>query len=340
MNVRLGELSKPQDMQIHKIGIIGIFTAALIGCRREIMPEVSEKVPVTFKTSMAQSRAVPLTEASLEKFYVSAAYTPGNFNYTTSPNHNFALNLLVSQSADGTWGPSAAETLYWPSTGKLSFFAYSDNTDTRIEPNSAIGYPRLTYTQATDVVQTKDFLLATPVMNRSRQTDAVTLQFHHTMAAISFALKLVDNATPITVDRIELRKLRNEATFQLNDFGYTRTGIGSSTADYTFSRGTELKNESFNTPGPNDLTGRASRLYVVPQETNNEMVIEVTYNGSSTAQTLQLKSYLPRFESGKHYRLVLTYYGENTTHATLGLTVEVADWEDGGDTDIYYGSNN
>lgn len=289
------------------------------------------------------SRSVQVTKQNIERFVVIGGYNKADFS-PTAKNRNFCSDLKVVRNGD-TWNyDNIANALYWPSQGKLSFFAWTDNTDApvaRLQDN-AEGFPKLSYTSPEVVGDTRDLLIAGNV-NLTRPADGtVSLNFKHALACVYFsAQRAYDFPTYVRFDAIRLTHVMTSNVYDFTADGWRANP--SVSKDFNFRNGTELEAYSGSTSqltgtSVSKLSKEGQYLFLLPQSvrTDTEISVDFLFGTGQARYTLTrnftLSQAIGQFEPGKVYNIILKV----SEWDKLQVDVEVSDWVNGGTINVPY----
>lgn len=339
--------------------------AALAACsKNEVVPAVSgENVEISYKVA-------PRTKADPQAFDTHNVFASWAYYL---PSENWSENWEVRKGAkpyigeahvgatisykDGVW-KDHTNSYYWPKGGKLTFFAYSLNSDTL--PNqdhtdtffycendeNAYGISGILNL---DTHPNTDFLVADIASDQTSNKEVynfngVPTLFKHKLSRVKFAVKKkadYANAT-ITLNSITFNKLINGMTYtQFHKSGdgfseYMNTDQASrSTQVYTQTNFEVASTEFVSIPDANEV-----RYIYIPQDfknvTNESKIatIEVKYTISHKVgendfkevctKTLNVKDIFDNWDMGKKYTFNLIFSLDEINWAPA-----VGDWVDG-----------
>ena len=311
-----------------------ILLASLNACEKNPVSEqdrrpIPSDIPIAFgtRTSVETKGQHPLISYDLladQRFSVSAWYTPeGEFFSPSSvcyfQNHQFGTldkdHFTLWQGTIGSGAAEAADPVYYPLDGTLSYFCYapyrsdvtSDESDVKIIyapessltdllPNYLPGSPILRFKPSNSVSDLIDFIAAKPMLDVDRHSGAVELDFtEHMTTAIEFHVKYqgaagaVGPSEVITVPSISLRNVIGaEYMYYTLSGGILGRAWSSNVppdgaaemprATYTLTS-SDLKGDNLDTVTPlfvnNTLNGR---LYLLPQVLPPDSYLDITYN--------------------------------------------------------------
>ncbi|MEG1672114.1 MAG: fimbrillin family protein [Alistipes sp.] len=281
------------------IGILLLAGAMGVACDDDALPQSlpTEAMPLQFAPAVEQeltpdaatTRGVPVT--TVADFGVlcckSAAFNPA----TDKPS--YIHNKKVVKQAT-LW--AFEQPQYWPSEGKLSFFAYAPYGVATPSAQSVVGQPTFTYHVPQSVAAQHDLLIAAPALDQTYSaTQPVQLQFNHVLAGITFAARMdgaLTNETR-TVKAISIGGLANEATCS-SAFVWSAL---KSTADNTYTvsvADNSLLDKPMNSTTVQELTpANGMMMMVIPQSIADVVTLSVrvartnTTTGVTQEQTIQ-----------------------------------------------------
>ena len=336
--------------------------AALAACsKNEVVPAVSgENVEISYKVA-PRTKADPQAFDTKNVFASWAYYLPSgkwdaNWEVRKDAKPYIGEEHVGSTISykDGVWKDQNT-SYYWPKGGKLTFFAYSlnsntlrnqDHTDTFFyceNDENAYGISGILNLEAHP---NTDFLVADIATDKTTNESkynftGVPTLFKHRLSQIKFAVKKkadYANAT-ITLNSITFNKLINGMTYtQFHKSGdgfseYMNTDKASrSTQVYTQTNFEVASTEFVSIPDANEV-----RYIYIPQDFENvtdeskiatiEVKYTVTYkNGISEncTKTLNVKNIFNSWEMGKRYTFNLIFSLDEIKWAPA-----VGDWVDG-----------
>ena len=336
--------------------------AALAACsKNEVVPAVSgENVEISYKVA-PRTKADPQAFDTHNVFASWAYYLPSgkwdaNWEVRKDAKPYIGEEHVGSTISykDGVWKDQNT-SYYWPKGGKLTFFAYSlnsntlrnqDHTDTFFyceNDENAYGISGILNLEAHP---NTDFLVADIATDKTTNESkynftGVPTLFKHRLSRIKFAVKKkadYANAT-ITLNSITFNKLINGMTYtQFHKSGdgfseYMNTDKASrSTQVYTQTNFEVASTEFVSIPDANEV-----RYIYIPQDFENvtdeskiatiEVKYTVTYkNGISEncTKTLNVKNIFNSWEMGKRYTFNLIFSLDEIKWAPA-----VGDWVDG-----------
>ena len=269
----------------------------------------------------------------------STTYTPDwsslYFNETLSYNGGWQFNLKE--------GNDTPNVYYWPSDGNdLAFVAYSNNGAVYVDPTSSTTAPSLTISVSDEVADQKDIMVAKHVQTRTKESDAVKLNFSHVLSRIYFELSsdrsitvesvavngnfyssgsvALDAETPsVTVsDDSDVESYE----FLINDFTLTTATGTEATAiiDNTTDATAEETNDYYMMLIPATPSTVVVRYYF-EEDRENKYIATATLNEDLDAENKFT------FEAGKSYKFALSLKSD-----AISFEADVDAWA--GDTEI------
>lgn len=193
---------------------------AITSCsQNEEFENEGQKKAINFESvvnNVTRATEVTTNELKNQGFHVYAYNTGENILGTGVLNKSIMENETVLwDTGSNTW---ISGTYYWPSTGKVQFFAYSSSKTLALTASASDKYPILAgYQVATTSADQEDLLVAT--VNDKTKTDIkVGFVFSHVLTQINFSIKSEkdDNLT-YTVSKIEIGEVKNQGTYKYAD---------------------------------------------------------------------------------------------------------------------------
>lgn len=356
-----------------KLIVLFSAVAALAACsKNEVVPAVSgENVEISYKVA-PRTKAEPQAFDTKNVFASWAYYLPSEKNWSENWDVRTVAKPYIGEETvgstisykDGVWKDQTT-SYYWPKGGKLTFFAYSLNSNTLSDPNShdfffycENGEDAYGITGTVDLTNHKntDFLVADIASDKTYNetsyynVNGVPTLFKHKLSRIQFAVKKKEeykDAT-ITLNSItfnnvahaghycQFNKENGKNTFT-NDY-WNEVGTPSSivytTTDFVVTSSTDY--------APVKETNETHYIYI-PQNfedvkaTDPIATIEVKYTvkfkdgiSETYIKTLNVKDIFPRWEVGKRYTFNLMFSLNEIHYAPA-----VGDWEDVENTNGY-----
>ena len=326
--------------------------------------------PVTFTVGGVTTRGSgALTSGNLFTMGVFAGYEEESETFGANSVATDYINNVRYTRSFITDPFAGADVVYWPLSGKLSFFAYAPYTSSQniwVDPDYTVGFPRMSYKPTQDVTNQPDFCIAQPVLDQHKTTDAIPLHFMHSLSQVTFAANYtgyVPSGQYVKIDSIYICHVIGRKTFTMSSVapGFQWEADSECSEDdrtsYFLRRGgevtlqhladTQLPVSSGNVSDEYlSLSTLNGHLYLLPQGmTHGEAYLRVTYGLyqlDGTTETLR-NSYtttvnMPAatWASGTSYLYKFTIQIAALTTTTP--TVSVVDWIDGhnDDTDPHH----
>lgn len=351
-----------------KLIVLFSAVAALAACsKNEVVPAVSgENVEISYKVA-PRTKADPQAFDTNNKFASWAYYLPSGKNWNDNWDVRKDAKPYIGEEhvgstisyKGGVWKDQTT-SYYWPKGGKLTFFAYSlnsntlhnqDYTDTYFYCENDENAYGISGILNLDAHPNTDFLVADIATDKTTNESkynftGVPTLFKHRLSRIKFAVKKkadYANAT-ITLNSITFNKLINGMTYaQFHKSGdgfseYMNTDQASRSIQvYTQTNFEVASTEFVSIPDANEV-----RYIYIPQNfqdvTNAEKIatIEVKYTvtlkkGTSETdkgisetyiKTLNVKNIFNSWEMGKRYTFNLIFSLDEIHYAPA-----VGDWE-------------
>lgn len=210
-------------------------TAVLIltGCSSDVTdsstPEVKKgPSPVGFKSFVEKNTKASTTPSGnlTHDFWVFAYYDATGDNPSTNLSPDFMYNQRVIYSINGF---SYTPIKYWPSTGDVNFYAFTPNTPANLTVTNptaptSTGYPILTYTVNSSVIDQEDLLVAQSE-DEDGMAGSVNFAFDHALTKVSFAARTAGNyvsqGATITIKSIQMSGIINSGSFSYDVYSNT-----------------------------------------------------------------------------------------------------------------------
>lgn len=196
--------------------------------------------------------------------------------WTRDASEQVYMDGIQVARADNQSPWTYSPVFYWPTEGKLDFYAHSPASSTGLL-DFDFGTNTLRYDVTTDLARQEDFVIAS-ALNPAKNA-AVRFDFDHILSQVKFE---VDDVT-ITVQKIEVKSLYRQGTYSSGVW----TPSGTPTTTYT-----AIESEY---------------LMVLPQATNLASVV-ITYDINGGAQNVSKEITFTSgfvFEPGKKYTVYL-----------------------------------
>ena len=282
---------------------------ALTGCMKNEVYVPKCETPISFEVAnyVAQTRAGAF--ATTEKFGVDA----WSYNATAGTVQIMEDEVVSYDGVNNQWAPS--QTYYWPIDGTVDFIAYYPAGDKPEIDYKYAGGDTITYEdyEVTNV----DLMYADKAIRYSQNVSAygftgVPTVFRHALAKVNFK---VQNAYPaeenndaityeIVVDQIKLNTY-HKGTVILTNSSTTAASLGTWSVDnnvwtVTADSTTPLTWTSDVNLADNSVVAYDEKTqYVLPQELDDDVTVEVVYTVSqyqkigSTKTLISEKQYTP-----------------------------------------------
>lgn len=348
-----------------KLIVLFSAVAALAACsKNEVVPAVSgENVEISYKVA-PRTKADPQAFDTDNKFASWAYYLPSGKNWSDNWDVRKDAKPYIGEEhvgstisyKGGVWKDQET-SYYWPKGGKLTFFAYSLNSNTLTNQDSETlffycenGEGAYGITGTIDLTNhtNTDFLVADIASDQTSNKEiynfnGVPTLFKHKLSRIQFAVKKKEEykGATITLNSIkfnnvahagyycQFNKENGKDTFT-NDY-WNEVGTPSSivytTTDFVVTSSTDY--------APVKETNETHYIYI-PQNfedvkaTDPIATIEVKYTvkfkdgiSETYIKTLNVKDIFPRWEVGKRYTFNLMFSLNEIHYAPA-----VGDWED------------
>lgn len=305
--------------------IAAIASVALVGCtKNEVAP--ADPQEITYMTSPVTKALDPLTQSSFKTSneFLSWAYYTGDANWDYPTGATQWINGAQIGHTGGVWKDDS-KSYYWPKdNGKLTFFAFSDNTNAPALTDATVSCASNTGVVISSFDVTKnvnvDLLVADPAKDQMANTSTylttgVPTLFRHKLANVEFKIKYAladDGVTDFTLTSINLKGLNTTGTYTQND-GVVDDKVGK--WELTIATGEILYTDEAAdfTAGEVNLETNADQHYFMPQTFDGTQKIEVIYNAKGTGAgknhtlTGDLKTIFPSgWEIGKRYICTIT----------------------------------
>ncbi|MEG1699954.1 MAG: fimbrillin family protein [Alistipes sp.] len=290
------------------------------------------------------TRGVTTDNTTLLNFGVYAYYAPTTYNATTSVP-NFMFNTQVTKTG-GAWLYNPI--MYWPNSGTVSFFAYAPYVtagDASLQLSSTPttpGPPQLTYTVPDVIVNQRDLLIATPLIDQTKTNinaeHKLVIPFRHALSSIVFQAKMSDAvAYPVKVNSVTIGALKNKATYRYNSGVSTPWTIATDAVDKSYALtlqngGLQDVNVGASTTSFVDISAADAQLILLPQsvtDAGDQVTVSIDlYTAGATSTpitrnvTAKLADLIPQSQlaAGKRYTVKIRV-APQTADATLTCTV-------------------
>ena len=324
----------------HILAAAALLTLAACS-KNEVRPASSDPQEITFQTVVGGVKTKAPTASQKEfshKFY-SYAYFLQSGSWDTADLENDAKSYisssLIEKNSEGIW-KNKNTTYYWPKQGNLTFFAWTDDTDTPEIVNNG-GTLTCTATDGIKVVgydakanKNKDLMVAE--VKKDQKSNAVPSQyytvgvptlFHHVLSNLAFKVKTDKAYTDNEKFAMKSITLKNVMT----NGNYTQGSVSANTpenvwSDWSVAEEMPLVNNTdaveFTNDGQDNKITITDYSIVLPQKFDSTTpVIEIVYNvttnysGTPVVETVTVKKplkdiYKDNWIAGKKYTLTIT----------------------------------
>lgn len=345
-----------------KLIVLFSAVAALAACsKNEVVPAVSgENVEISYKVA-PRTKADPQTFDTDNVFASWAYYLPSGKNWSDNWDVRKDAKPYIGEEhvgstisyKDGVWKDQTT-SYYWPKGGKLTFFAYSlnsntlrnqDHTDTFFYCENDENAYGISGSLNLDTHPNTDFLVADISSDKTANENVhnfngVPTLFKHKLSRVKFAVKKkADYAnTTITLNSITFKKLVYGMTYTQfkNDAAkgiitdYIAPGTNRDKEQEYTKTDFEVSSSTAFVPVPNEV-----RYIYIPQDFKNVTdadkiaTIEVKYTvtfkdgiSETYTKTLNVKDIFDSWEMGKKYTFNLSFSLDEINWAPA-----VGDWE-------------
>lgn len=348
-----------------KLIVLFSAVAALAACsKNEMVPAVSgENVEISYKVA-PRTKADPQTFDTKNVFASWAYYLPSGKNWNANHTDTEAKIYIGKEGEEGAtisygnnvWKDPKA-SYYWPKEGKLTFFAYSLNsnsltdksgTDTHFTCLNHDSQYGIFGSLNLDTHPNTDFLVADIAKDKTANQNVynfngVPTLFKHKLSRVKFAVKKKSDypGATITLNSITFKNLVNGMTYTQYQKDAAK---GIYTPDYLFP-GTKRTDQKYTETAFEVSSSKAFdpvpdknevRYIYIPQdfkgvtETDKIATIEVKYTvtfkdgiSETYTKTLNVKNIFDSWEIGKRYTFNLIFSLDEIKWAPA-----VGDWED------------
>lgn len=307
---------------------------AITGCsQNEEFENAGQNAVINFESIVSnatRATEMKLDELKTQGFHVYAYNTGDAVVGTGTLNKSIMENEPVSwNSGDNKWTSNNA--YYWPSQGKIQFFAYSSSRSFTLTATDTDQYPTLVNYQIADTAPNQEDLLVAKVTDKTKADLSVNFTFSHVLTQIQFAIKSkLDDKLTYTVSKIEINGVNDKGTYKYADNVWTSLE-GSATYIYPLDDITTTNNAVQGTTSKNIGT---ESLMLLPQTlTTRKMLVsynvtdkngDEVYTTGATPKEVDLKDAIWGVGKSIRYTLSLT-----NDAATIGWDVtDVDKWAD------------
>ena len=317
----------------YKLICLLISASLLVACEKD--PIDTKGNAISFNNSPARAAVVPDVDNGLEDnarvwgYYVNNSETTwvwgnatagekANLEIETDENNNLTGGLVIN-----------GNTKYW-FDGTYDFFSvYSEKfIKGALEPTFSNG--RLSFDYSIEDQKELRYACHINTTGTTVRTDNVDFNYQHLLSKIKFQGFSTDANNSITVTKVEISSIPQQATVSLNIAGVVDTDVKSLIASYAEKTGTATGLTTSNASGweCNSTAGYlVFEKMVFPQKvTSNTIQITVTYN--TTSESGKTKSaFLPSstWEAGKSY--LYKFKIQPSGPIIFGNTIVVEPWD-------------
>lgn len=272
--------------------IAAIASVALVGCtKNEVAP--ADPQEITYMTSPVTKALDPLTQTSFHpgNEFLSWAYYTGGTSWAYPTNPTEWIDGAQIGYTGGVWKDDS-KSYYWPKdNGKLTFFAFSDNT-----ADPALVGATVSCTSETGITISSfdirdnvnvDLLVADPAKDKQANTNTyekngVPTLFRHKLAYVEFKIKYQlpsDGVTTLTLNSITLNDLNTKGAFTQHgtaiDDQVGKWDLDSEVYDFIYTNTATVF-----TDAPTNLT--PSQYLYLPQTFDGSQTVTVIYTATGT----------------------------------------------------------
>ena len=184
-------------MKHYILSMIALATV-VIGCTKSSFVDVPEaqKTPIAFDTYTGKAPMTKATSQDKTTLQAKTSSTDPAFHVKAFYGSDLYMNEPVWYDGN-KW--EYANTIYWPASGTLAFYAYGNSANLTKPENPAS--TEFTYTVPSATSAQDDLLVAVPIPEQVCTT-AVTLNFQHLLSRVGFKLTTTTESTealPISV---------------------------------------------------------------------------------------------------------------------------------------------
>lgn len=299
-----------------------------------------------------------------EQFMIFAVEHSGNLtSWADALPTEFDGEAVSYNSSLDAWAPLNDEDgfYYWPDDAKLSFAAMSPaelDVDGAVVKYDETGLSIENFVVSDDAATQYDLLYSERAVNKTAEDmidgadyySGIPIVFKHALSSIHFSLK-TDATETVTLVGITLKNANNKGTFKENitdEAALTRnpkwTVAGDSAlknyASFTGSVEFPLNPQYVSALAANDGTSDddvSHPLLLMPQELNDDVVVEVKYvvGSEEKTRTVQLNKYpatdpIIEWLPGTKYTYRLVYSKDAQIQDIIYFAPSTENWTDGG----------
>ena len=235
-----------------------IATLAFASCVKDTLKETNNGSAIDFRVA-AQTRAVELTGANIQSFYVTARTSDAKDNYFTDVQYVKTIDESFRSNT----------SYYWPSIGELKFFAYAPSLDKfGSDAELAVGETSQKITGFcvdSDIPDQKDFITAVTTATKQNSSSGVVLSFDHKLSQIEVRAKNSNAGYNYSIKGVKIYGVASKA-----DFNFSPTD-GQPEWEIDESAGTTETYEYYNSANllgstPVSVMGPGGNAMLIPQE--------------------------------------------------------------------------
>mgnify|MGYP002624163855 CR=1 FL=1 len=202
-----------------KLFIIATAALALAACSKTEVNDLGSNKAISFQVANYSNLITKAESIGTDNTFKVNSFVHTTLDGAPSTQQQMFDEVVSWNSTEKQWLPS--RTYYWPKTGYVNFFAYTDlNSADPVYP-TATAENQITYTSV-DIANATDILVADAAYAYRGNSDAeykldgvtegVPTLFHHTLAKVTFNVKL-DATDAIPSDKYEWTVVVNESKF-------------------------------------------------------------------------------------------------------------------------------
>ncbi len=307
-------------------------TIALSSCVKNETVYTDAQEPIAFKAyNTVPTKALTADQSAMNtntKFSVFAVYQ----NATDA----FFPQTIFAHRTNGIWGGETPR--YWPTTGTLSFAAYSPNYGDNAKATYGTGTITEINIKGIDNSTDQNDILFSNLLEKKTKTDlngnnALAINFHHALAQVVIKLIKADENPTIKIKSVTLNGVNLGGDLKItpavadadSEAEWSNVTTGNFEASkITAADGEELKKGTDNPENIKTLDG----VLLVPGNQTEIAIVYTMDNGEVTeiTHTVALDG---TWEMGKKYTYNITF---KSTEILFEPTVD--DWVDAGSKDL------
>lgn len=310
--------------------IAAMASVALVSCvKNEVIPVNEEGQEITFMTApVTKGLGANQSAFNTSNHFTSWAYYTGDTDWAYPTGATSWIGGADIQYMTDKW-KNSIQSYYWPKdNGKLTFFAFSNNTNDPALTDATVSCASNTGVVISSFDVTKnvnvDLLVADPAKNQQANTSPATYLttgvptlFRHKLANVEFKIKYAladDGVTDFTLTSIYLKGLNTTGTYTQND-GAVDDKVGKWELTANIADNILYTDQAADfTASEVDLETYADQHYFMPQAFDGTQKIEVKYfaKGTGVGKTHTLEGDLKTifgadgWQIGKKYICTIT----------------------------------